>query len=50
MTVTAFLAFAVRFDSATETEARSALDAALAHRQAGLAAGTGAARTAEAAG
>ena len=50
VTVTAFLAFAVRFDSATETEARSALDAALAHRQGGLAAGTGAARTAEAAG
>ena len=37
VTVTAFLAFAVRFDSETETEARTALDAALAERRAGLA-------------
>ena len=42
VTVTAFLAFAVRFDSETETEARTALDAALAARRAGLAAGGGA--------
>ena len=42
VTVTAFLAFAVRFDSETETEARTALDAALADRRAGLVAGGGA--------
>ena len=48
VTVTAFLAFAVRFDSETETEARTALDAALADRRAGLAAGG--AEPAEAAG
>ena len=39
VTVTAFLAFAVRFSTETETEARTALDAALADRRAGLAAG-----------
>lgn len=48
VTVTAFLAFAVRFSTETETEARTALDAALADRRAGLAAGGGA--PAEAAG
>ena len=48
VTATAFLAFAVRFDTATETEAQTALDAALARRQAGFAAG--AAEPAEAAG
>ena len=47
MTVTAFLAFAVRFDGATETEEQTALDAALAERRAGLAAaGTGPAEAA----
>ena len=48
VTATAFLAFAVRFDTVTETEAQTALDAALARRQAGFAAG--AAEPAEAAG
>ena len=37
VTATAFLAFAVRFDTATETEAQTALDAALADRRAALA-------------
>lgn len=46
VTVTAFLAFAVRFSTETETEARTALDAALADRRAGLAGGVGAAEAA----
>ena len=46
VTVTSFLAFAVRFSTETETEARTALDAALADRRAGLAAGVGAAEAA----
>ena len=36
VTVTSFLAFAVRFSDASETEARSALDAAMADRRLGL--------------
>ena len=49
VTVTAFLAFAVRFDDQTEIEVRTALDAALTDRRAGLA-GAGGAEPAGAAG
>ncbi len=40
VTLSAFLAFAVRFSSESETEARSALEAALAERQVGLSGAT----------